>query len=102
MQNIFSGQPNDALATALNEVANGGGLVGHEEAGHPHDKDPLSALAAAAELDQVRNDVAVVSFMVLKLPDNLLFTGGTNLIVLLIIRDSLNKKGSVEYSEMYF
>nr|XP_045597315.1 uncharacterized protein LOC123757584 isoform X1 [Procambarus clarkii] len=60
---IPQGQPNDALATALNEVANGGGLVGHEEAGHPHDKDPLSALAAAAELDQVRNDVAVVEHM---------------------------------------
>ncbi|KAK8736454.1 hypothetical protein OTU49_005013, partial [Cherax quadricarinatus] len=63
---IPQGQPNDALATALNEVANGGALVGHEENGHSQVKDPLSALAAAAELDQVRNDVAVVSFAVNK------------------------------------
>lgn len=56
-----SGQPTDALATALNEVANSGGLVGHDEAGQPQVKDPLAALAAAAELDQVRNDVAAVS-----------------------------------------
>ncbi|XP_069950237.1 uncharacterized protein [Cherax quadricarinatus] len=60
---IPQGQPNDALATALNEVANGGALVGHEENGHSQVKDPLSALAAAAELDQVRNDVAVVEHM---------------------------------------
>lgn len=60
---IPQSQPNDALATALNEVANGGGLVGHEDAGSSQVKDPLSALAAAAELDQVRNDVAAVEHM---------------------------------------
>lgn len=54
-------QPNDALATALSEVTAGGGLVGQDGAGSAQVKDPLSALAAAAELDQVRSDVAAVS-----------------------------------------
>lgn len=35
--------------------------MGHEDAGPSQVKDPLSALAAAAELDQVRNDVAAVN-----------------------------------------
>lgn len=58
---MLTDQPNDALATALSEVTASGGLVGQDEAGPPQVKDPLSALAAAAELDQVRSDVAVVS-----------------------------------------
>lgn len=57
---LITDQPNDALATALSEVTANGGLVGQGEAG-TQVKDPLSALAAAAELDQVRSDVAVVS-----------------------------------------
>lgn len=58
---LLTDQPNDALATALSEVTAGGGMVAQNDAGAPQVKDPLSALAAAAELDQVRNDVAVVS-----------------------------------------
>lgn len=58
---LLTDQPNDALATALSEVTASGGLVRPDETGAPHVKDPLSALAAAAELDQVRSDVAVVS-----------------------------------------
>lgn len=58
---LLTDQPNDALATALSEVTANGGLVRQDETGAPHVKDPLSALAAAAELDQVRSDVAVVS-----------------------------------------
>lgn len=61
---IPQGQPNDALATAFSEVANSGGLVGHEDPGSAQGvKDSLAALAAAAELDQVRNDVAAVEHM---------------------------------------
>lgn len=60
---IPQGHPNDPLATALNEVANSqGALVAHDD--HVQVKDPLSALAAAAELDQVRNDVTVVEHMI--------------------------------------
>ena len=54
-------QSNDPLATALSEVTADGELVGQDEAGGGQVKDPLSALAAAAELDQVRSDVAAVS-----------------------------------------
>lgn len=63
-QSPSTGQPNDALATAFSEVANSGGLVGHEDPGSAQGvKDSLAALAAAAELDQVRNDVAAVSIV---------------------------------------
>ena len=61
----ITGQQSDALATALNEVANSQGALVAQEDGPAsiHVKHPLSALAAAAELDQVRNDVSVVSWL---------------------------------------
>ncbi|KAK3890716.1 hypothetical protein Pcinc_005351 [Petrolisthes cinctipes] len=60
---IPHGQPNDALTSALTDVAASGALVGHGNGGTSQVKDPLSALAAAAEMDQVRNDVAAVEHM---------------------------------------
>ena len=53
---FYSIGQSDALATAMNTVATTGTLV--VGPGH-HEKDSLAALAAAAEMDQVRADVVV-------------------------------------------